>query len=133
GSNLPLLVDAAIPVALPVLETLLPTGLGELALTDSLAPVAGDLIVGFLPVEQIALTPAMQGVLNQLDELGEQLVGATAAKWLYPIILTALAATTVYQLASRRRRQLRGQSIWAKDGSTWSSTWFPFLSSSIQE
>jgi hypothetical protein len=133
GSNLPLLVDAAIPVALPVLETLLPTGLGELALTDSLAPVAGDLIVGFLPVEQIALAPAMQGVLNQLDELGEQLVGATAAKWLYPIILTALAATTVYQLASRRRRQIRGQSIWAKDSGTWSSTWFPFLSSSIQE
>jgi hypothetical protein len=133
GANLPLLADAAIPVALPILETLLPTGLGELGLTDSLSPVAGDLIVGFLPVEQIALTPAMQGVLNQLDELGEQLVGASAAKWLYPIILTALAATTVYQLASRRRRQFRGQSIWAKDGGTWSSTWFPFLSSSIQK
>ncbi len=140
GLNLPRVADAAIPLAVPVLESLTPLlGLGDLgegstlAAIEGLAPVAGDLIVGFLPVEQVALGPAMQGVLNQIDDLGEQLIGSSAARWLYPFIFTALAATTVYQLASRRRRQFRGQSVWARDGASWSSTWFPLLGSSIQE
>jgi hypothetical protein len=140
GLNLPRVAEAAIPLAVPVLESLTPQlGLGDLgdgstlAAIEGLAPVAGDLIVGFLPVEQVALGPAMQGVLNQIDDLGEQLIGSSAARWLYPFIFTALAATTVYQLASRRRRQFRGQSVWARDGASWSSTWFPLLGSSIQE
>jgi hypothetical protein len=140
GLNLPRVAEAAIPLAVPVLESLTPLlGLGDLgdgstlAAIEGLAPVAGDLIVGFLPVEQVALGPAMQGVLNQIDDLGEQLIGSSAARWLYPFIFTALAATTVYQLASRRRRQFRGQSVWARDGASWSSTWFPLLGSSIQE
>jgi hypothetical protein len=140
GLNLPRLADAAIPLAVPALEAFTPRlGLGELgdgstlAAVESLTPVAGDLIVGFLPVEQVALGPAMQEVLNQIDALGEQLVGSSAARWLYPFIFTALAATTVYHLAFRRRRQFRGQSVWVRDGATWSSTWFPFLSSSIQQ
>jgi hypothetical protein len=140
GLNLPQVAEAAIPLAVPVLESLTQeVGLGDLgdwsalAAAEGLAPVAGDLIVGFLPVEQMALAPAMQGVLSQIDNLGEQLVGSSAAKWLYPFIFTALAATTLYLLTSRRRRQFRGQSIWARDNGSWSSTWFPFLASSIQE
>src|SRR5205823_3193605 len=138
GLNLPQVAQAAIPLA--VLESLTPLlGLGELgegstlAAVESLAPVAGDLIIGFLPVEQVALGPAMRGVLNQIDELGEQLVGSSLARWLYPFIFTALTASTVFHLASRRRRQLRRQSVWARHGVSWSSTWFPFLSSSIEQ
>jgi hypothetical protein len=140
GLNLPQVAGAAIPLAVPGLESLTPQlGLGELgdgstlATIEGLAPVAGDLVVGFLPVEQISLVPAMRGVLDQIDNLGEQLVDSSAARWLYPFIFTALAATTVYYLASRRRRQLRRQSVWTRDSSSWSSTWFPLLGSSIQE
>jgi hypothetical protein len=123
--HLPAVADAAIPLALPALDSLAPAlGLGELASMDSLAPVASDLIVGFLPVEQLSLASAMQGVLNQIDNLGEKLVGSSAGKWLYPIVFTALAATTVLHLASRRRRQYRRQSVWATDSGIWSPTYY---------
>ncbi len=129
--QLPAVADLAIPLALPVLDSLAPLlGLGDLAAMDSLAPVAGDLIVGFLPVEEASLASAMQGVLNQIDNLGEQIVGSGAGKWLYPIVFTALAATTVLQLASRKRRQFRRQSVWASESGIWSPT---CLGSSWQE
>jgi hypothetical protein len=130
-TQLPAVADLAIPLAIPALDSLAPLlGLGEVAAMDSLAPVASDLIVGFLPVEEASLTSAMQGVLNQIDNLGEQIVGSGAGKWLYPIVFTALAATTVLQLASRRRRQFRRQSVWASESGIWSPT---CLGSSWQE
>jgi hypothetical protein len=128
-AQLPAVSDLAIPLALPALDTLA-LGLGELASFDSLAPVAGDLIVGFLPVEQGSLASAMNGVLNQIDSLGEQVVGSGMGKWVYPIVFTALAATTVLHLATRRRRQYRPQSIWARESGIWSPT---CLGSSWQE
>jgi hypothetical protein len=140
GLSLPVLADAASPVALPMLESLtLPPGLGDwsaLAVAESLAPVASDLIVGFLPAEQAALSSAMQGVLSEINDLGEQwatIVGTSATKWLLAMIMTGVAATAVYEVRTRRRRQFRSQSIWARDSGSWSSTWFPFLGSSIQE
>jgi hypothetical protein len=130
-AQLPAVAEVAIPLTIPALDSLAPVlGLGDLAAMDSLAPVAGDLIVGFLPVEEASLASAMQGVLNQIDNLGEQIVGSGAGKWLYPIVLTALAATTVLQLASRRRRQFRRQSVWASESGIWSPT---CLGSSWQE
>jgi hypothetical protein len=140
GLSLPVLADAASPVALPMLESLTPQpGLGDwsaLAVAESLAPVASDLIVGFLPAEQAALSSAMQGVLSEINDLGEQwatIVGTSATKWLLAMIMTGVAATAVYEVRTRRRRQFRSQSIWARDSGSWSSTWFPFLGSSIQE
>lgn len=124
-TQLPAVADFAIPLAIPALESLAPNlGLGDWAAIDSLAPVAGDLIVGFLPVEQLSLVSSMQGVLNQIDDLGEQIVGSSAGKWLYPIVFTALAATTVFQLASRRRRQFQRQSVWASESGIWSPTYY---------
>jgi len=129
--QLPAVVDVAIPLTLPALDSMASVlGLGELAAMDSLAPVAGDLIVGFLPVEQASLASAMQSVLDQIDSLGEQIVGSSGGKWLYPIVFTALAAATVFQLASRRRRQFRPQSVWARESGIWSPT---CLGSSWQE
>ena len=123
--HVPAVVDAAIPIAIPVLQSLAPSlGLGELAAMDTLAPVAGDLIVGFLPVEQMNLASAMQGVLSEIDALGEQVIGAAAGKWLYPFVFTALAATTVFQLATRRRRQVQRQSVWASESGIWSGSYF---------
>jgi len=124
-AQVPAVVDAAIPLAIPVLQSFAPSmGLGELAAMDTLAPVAGDLIVGFLPVEQMNLASAMQGVLSEIDSLGEQVMGSGAGKWLYPIVITALAATTVFQLATRRRRQLQRQSVWASESGIWSGSYF---------
>jgi hypothetical protein len=123
--QVPAVVDTAIPLAIPVLQSFAPSlGLGELAAMDTLAPVAGDLIVGFLPVEQMNLASAMQGVLSEIDSLGEQVMGSGAGKWLYPIVFTALAATTVFQLATRRRRQLQRQSVWASESGIWSGSYF---------
>jgi len=123
--HVPAMVDAAIPLAIPVLQSFAPSlGLGELAAMDTLAPVAGDLIVGFLPVEQMNLASAMQGVLSEIETLGEQMVGSAAGKWLYPFVFTALAATTVFQLATRRRRQLQRQSVWASESGIWSGSYF---------
>jgi hypothetical protein len=124
-TQLPAVADVAIPLAVPALESLTPVlGLGDWAAVDSLAPVAGDLIVGFLPVDQLSLASSMQGVLDQIDHLGEQIVGSSAGKWLYPIVFTALAATTVFHLASRRRRQFRPQSVWAGESGIWSPTYY---------
>jgi len=123
--HVPAVVDAAIPLAIPVLQSFAPSlGLGELAAMDTLAPVAGDLIVGFLPVEQMNLASAMQGVLSEIETLGEQMVGSAAGKWLYPFVFTALAATTVFQLATRRRRQVQRQSVWASESGIWSGSYF---------
>lgn len=123
--QVPAVVDAAIPLAIPVLQSFAPSlGLGELAAMDTLAPVAGDLIVGFLPVEQMNLGATMQGVLSEIDALGEQVIGSGAGKWLYPIVFTALAATTVFQLATRRRRQVQRQSVWATESGIWSGSYF---------
>jgi hypothetical protein len=123
--QVPAVVDTAIPLAIPVLQSFAPSlGLGELAAMDTLAPVASDLIVGFLPVEQMNLASAMQGVLSEIDSLGEQVMGSGAGKWLYPIVITALAATTVFQLATRRRRQLQRQSVWVSESGIWSGSYF---------
>ncbi len=123
--HVPAVVDAAIPLAIPVLQSFAPSlGLGELAAMDTLAPVAGDLIVGFLPVEQMNLASAMQGVLSEIETLGEQMVGSAAGKWLYPFVFTALAATTVFQLATRRRRRVQRQSVWASESGIWSGSYF---------
>lgn len=123
--HVPAVIDAAIPLAIPVLQSFAPSlGLGELAAMDTLAPVAGDLIVGFLPVEQMNLASAMQGVLSEIETLGEQMVGSAAGKWLYPFVFTALAATTVFQLATRRRRQVQRQSVWASESGIWSGSYF---------
>jgi hypothetical protein len=123
--QIPAVADAAIPLAIPLLQSFAPSlGLGELAAMDTLAPVAGDLIVGFLPVEQMNLAATMQGVLSEIDALGQQVVASGAGKWLYPIVFTALAATTVFQLASRRRRQVQRPSVWASESGIWSGSYF---------
>jgi hypothetical protein len=96
---------------------------------DAMKPLsvgAYDLLLGFLPVDQESLDQAMQGFMNGLGNLSDQLTDPETATWVYPAIVAA--ALAVGYVASRRRRKSPNRQIWTVDRGSWMGTWFPSLS-----